>query len=124
MKSTSNKANHHHKPYRGVSHCKSLSHSLWFRVMLVLVAISMIVFGFTYAIGIDIFSFLPHPSFTIRFIIGILYIVTALFIIHYVFEYERGKEEFHYVCYRCLPDETEEGKNEADEENGEDRENE
>ncbi len=107
---------HKHKPYRGISHCKSLSHSLWFRIILVLVAISMIVFGFTYAMGIDILSFLPHPSFTVRFIIGILYIITALFVIHYVFEYERGKEEFHYICYRCLPGELNKGESGTDEE--------
>ncbi len=65
----------------------------------------MLVFGFTYAVGIDILSFIPRSPFVIRFIIGSLYIITALFVIHYVFEYERGKEEFHYVCYRCLPEE-------------------
>ena len=86
----------------------------------------MIVFGFTYAVGIDIFSFFPRPSFALRFVIGVLYILTASFIIHYVFEYERGKEEFHYVCYRCVPvelDEEEEKKERKLDEEDEAKEN-
>ena len=98
-------------PHRGISHCKSFFHRQWFRVLLIFVAISMIVFGFSYGVGIDILSFLPHPPFILRMFFGVLYMITALFIIHYVFEYEREKDAFHYVCYRCLSLEIEEKEN-------------
>jgi len=89
---------------KGVTHCRSLYHEWWFRVILIIVSIDMIVFGFAYAIGINFFEFLPEPSIFVRALIGFLYVLSALAILHYVFEYERMKEGITYICYKCVPD--------------------
>ena len=97
------KREQHYQIRKGYTHCRSLYHHPWFRILLVLVSIDMIVLGFCYAIGINVFSLLPQPALILRIIIGFLYIISALAVIHYVFEYERMKEGISYICYKCIP---------------------
>ena len=80
--------------------CDSWYHQKWFRILLVLVAIDMIVLGATFAIGLDIMSMIKiHTS--LRIIGGSAYIVAALFIIHYAMSYSRIRKNEFLLCQHC-----------------------
>jgi len=81
--------------------CDSMYHQKWFRVLLILVGIDMIILGFTVAIGMDILSIIPYLGAVTRIVFGLLYITAALFMIHYAVAYERIKKESHFVCAHC-----------------------
>lgn len=81
--------------------CSSLYHQPLFRIILVLVGIDMIVLGFTFAMGIDIFALVPEMHLILRIIFGLLYVLVALFIIHYALAYKDVKEMCQFVCHDC-----------------------
>ena len=81
--------------------CNSWYHQGWFRAILVIVGIDMIVLGFSFAIGLDIMSLAPNVGVVLRVVFGIMYIMVALFIVHYALMYKKIKEESHFVCHHC-----------------------
>lgn len=81
--------------------CNSLYHNPLFRAVLVIVGIDMIVLGFSFAIGIDIMSFAPQVAIPLRIIFGLMYILVALFVIHYALAYRKFKKDSHFVCHHC-----------------------
>ncbi|MGB0925513.1 MAG: hypothetical protein ACPGTS_02290 [Minisyncoccia bacterium] len=81
--------------------CDSWYHQWWFRVILVIVGIDMIVLGFGFVIGIDIMSLTPHIPVALRIVFGAMYILVALFVVHYALAYEKIKKESHFVCQHC-----------------------
>lgn len=81
--------------------CDSWYHQTWFRIILVIVGIDMIVLGFSFAIGIDIMSLAPNIIPVLRVVFGIMYILVALFIVHYALGYEHIKKRTHFVCHHC-----------------------
>lgn len=82
--------------------CNSLYHHSWFRTLLIIISFNLIALGFAFAIGIDIVQFTARFGAPMRITFGLLYIFTALSLIHYVLSYHRIKETSHFVCHHCL----------------------
>jgi hypothetical protein len=81
--------------------CDSWYHQKWFRVLLVVVAIDMIVLGATFGLGLDIMNLIGDFHPLLRIIGGIAYIIVALFIIHYAMSYQSLKKQTYLVCQHC-----------------------
>ncbi len=81
--------------------CDSWYHQTWFRFILVIVGIDMIVLGFSFAIGLDITTIITGFGPLLRVIFGSMYMLVALFIIHYALAYKKIKEETHFTCHHC-----------------------
>jgi uncharacterized membrane protein len=81
--------------------CDSWYHQLWFRILLVVVAIDMIVLGVTFAFNFDVMSLLGDISTSLRIIGGLAYVLVALFIIHYSMSYTSMKKQTFLVCQHC-----------------------
>lgn len=81
--------------------CDSWYHQWWFRMILIIVGIDMIVLGFSFAAGLDIISLTPNVPYFVRIIFGLMYIAVALFIIHYSLLYKKIKKESHFICHHC-----------------------
>lgn len=81
--------------------CDSWYHQKWFRFILVLVGIDMIILGFSFIISFDIMTVISQMSIIFHIIFGFMYILVALFIIHFALDYEKLKKESHFVCYHC-----------------------
>ncbi len=82
--------------------CDSLYHNKLFRFMLVLVGIDMITLGFSFALGFDFLSLSSHLSIPFRVIFGMMYVLVALFIVHYALAYRDFLKKSHLVCHHCL----------------------
>ncbi len=96
------------KKNRGITHCNSLFHRIWFRILVLILSLLFMTFGFLYLVQIPFLSFIPESNYlVVRILISSLYILSSLFIIHLIFDYERMREEkiIHYVCYKCLREE-------------------
>ena len=78
--------------------CDSWYHQSWFRVLLVIVGVDMIILGGTVAVGLDVVSVLESLPALIRVIGGLAYIVVALFIIHYAMSYRSITRETYLLC--------------------------
>ena len=81
--------------------CDSWYHQSWFRVLLVIVGVDMIILGGAVAVGLDIVSVLESLPAFVRVIGGLAYIVVALFIIHYAMSYRSIKKEAYLLCQHC-----------------------
>lgn len=81
--------------------CDSWYHQGWFRIILVIVGIDMIVLGFGFVIGVDMMLLAPKIPVIARVIFGGMYILVALFVVHYALAYEKIKKESHFVCQHC-----------------------
>lgn len=81
--------------------CNSLYHKKWFRIILFVVAVDMLLFGISFAIGLDIISLIPKMHIVLHIIFGSMYVIVSLFIIHYVFDYKKIKKESHFICHHC-----------------------
>lgn len=81
--------------------CNSWYHQSWFRILLVIVAVDMIVLGVTFAIGLNVMSFLGEINIILRTIGGAAYVLVALFVIHYSMSYTSIKKEAYLVCQHC-----------------------
>lgn len=81
--------------------CNSWYHQTWFRILLVVVGVDMMILGATFAVGIDIVSFVNSFDTWLRVVFGIAYISVALFIIHYALSYQQMKRDAHFVCHHC-----------------------
>lgn len=82
--------------------CGSWYHRAWFRIILIIVGFDLVILGFTFAIGIDLVAITNHFSPIIRIIFGLMYILAALFLIHYALAYKKMKENSHLTCHHCL----------------------
>jgi len=80
--------------------CDSWYHQRWFRVLLIIVAIDMIVLGITFALGLDVISLIEGYA-VLRVIGGLAYVIVALFIIHYSMSYSRIRKEEFLLCQHC-----------------------
>ena len=90
-----------HKHHKRRQVCNSWYHQLWFRVLLVVVGVDMIILGGTLAVDIDIISFTLSIPMWLRIVGGVAYILVALFIIHYALSYQQMKRDLHFVCQHC-----------------------
>ena len=84
--------------------CDSWYHQGWFRILLIIVAVDMIVLGVTFAVGLDIMSLLGDIHIVFRVIGGLAYVLVALFIIHYAMSYTKMKKETYLLCQHCAHD--------------------
>ncbi|MFT6361538.1 MAG: hypothetical protein ACJA2Z_000531 [Candidatus Paceibacteria bacterium] len=80
--------------------CDSWYHQRWFRILLVIVGVDMIVLGVTFALGLDIIS-LIEGHIILRVLGGLAYVVVALFIIHYAMSYSRIRRNEFLLCQHC-----------------------
>ena len=81
--------------------CDSWYHQRWFRILLIIVAIDMILLGSSFAFGIDITTLTDTTHPLLRVIGGLAYILVAIFIIHYATSYEKMKKKNYLVCQHC-----------------------
>ena len=81
--------------------CDSWYHQRWFRILLVVVAVDMIFLGVSFAIGLDLISFIQGIGTIWRIIGGTAYILVALFVIHYALSYKQLQKETYFVCQHC-----------------------
>jgi hypothetical protein len=83
--------------------CNSWYHHRWFRFVLLLVGINMLILGISFALGIDpIVLFASIKNAFARILIGAAYILVAAFVIRESISYESMREETHLVCQHCL----------------------
>ncbi len=83
--------------------CDSWYHHRWFRVILIIVALDMIVLGISFALGYDaVLFFAGITGPVIRAIIGIMYVLVAVFILKETMSYQKNKSEQDLVCQHCL----------------------
>jgi ABC-type uncharacterized transport system permease subunit len=87
--------------------CDSWYHQRWFRILLVIVAIDMIVLGVTFALGLDVMNLLGDIHIVLRAIGGLAYVLVAVFVIHYSMSYSKLKKENFLVCQHCAHVESE-----------------
>ncbi len=97
-----NTHNHSHRRL-----CRSWYHQGWFRVLLVIVGIDMIILGFAFAVGLNIFELVPNFALVLRLVFGVAYMLVAIFIIHYALSYKKMKQEVCFVCHDCAHDQKE-----------------
>lgn len=81
--------------------CDSWYHQGWFRILLILVAVDMIVLGVVFAIGLDILNLLGDVHIALRIIGGAAYVLVAVFIIHYAMSYKKMKNDSFLICQHC-----------------------
>lgn len=81
--------------------CDSWYHQRWFRVLLIIVAIDMILLGAAFAFGIDITTLIDTTHPLLRVLGGLAYILVAIFIIHHATSYEKMKKKNYLVCQHC-----------------------
>jgi len=81
--------------------CDSWYHQRWFRIVLVIVALDMIMLGGAFILGIDVMSIIQDLHIVWRILWGSLYMLVALFIIHYAMSYRSMKKETYLVCQHC-----------------------
>lgn len=81
--------------------CDSWYHQSWFRILLIIVAVDMIVLGAAFTLGLDIMSLLGEIHIGLRALGGAAYVLVALFIIHYAMSYSNMKKETFLVCQHC-----------------------
>ena len=90
---------------RGRKICDSWYHQRWFRILLVIVAIDMILLGAAFAFGVNITTLIDTTHPLLRVLGGIAYILVAIFIIHHATSYERMKKKTYFVCQHCALEE-------------------
>lgn len=81
--------------------CDSWYHQRWFRVLLVIVGLDMVVVGIALAFGLDILSFIQEFHVGLRVFMGLAFVVIAGLIIYFALSYNKVKKEVHLVCQHC-----------------------
>lgn len=81
--------------------CDSWYHQRWFRILLVIVGIDMILLGATFIMGTRLISLIGGINPIIRMIGGIGYVLISLYIIHHAMSYRSTKKETYLVCQHC-----------------------
>ena len=81
--------------------CDSWYHQRWFRILLVIVGVDMIILGGTFALGIDVMSLVEGIHVIWRVIGGLAYILVAIFIIHQALSYNKMRQNISLVCQHC-----------------------
>ena len=81
--------------------CDSWYHQRWFRILLVIVGVDMIILGGTFALGIDVISLVEGIHVIWRVIGGLAYILVAIFIIHQALSYNKLRQNISLVCQHC-----------------------
>ncbi len=82
--------------------CDSLYHRRWFRVLLLVLGFDMLSLGFSFALGLDFLSFASHFPVPLRVGFGMLYLLGALFLVHYALGYRELTQKHSLVCRHCL----------------------
>ncbi|MCA9352888.1 hypothetical protein KC901_01770 [Patescibacteria group bacterium] len=80
--------------------CDSWYHQRWFRILLVIVGLDMMVLGVSFMLDFDVVR-LIHAHTVLRVIGGLAYILVAIFIIHQALSYPRMKREVSLLCQHC-----------------------
>ncbi|MCA9352245.1 hypothetical protein KC866_02550 [Patescibacteria group bacterium] len=80
--------------------CTSWYHQRWFRILLVIVGLDMMVLGITLALGLNIVRLIEgYPI--LRILAGLAYVVVAIFIVTYALSYRRMQKEQFLLCQHC-----------------------
>ena len=89
------------------SHCKNISwcYHLWFRILMVLVALDIIVLGWASVFGYNFFDLLVEAQLWLRIVVAVIYSLAALFIIYHTISYGKLMKKRDHVCYRCASQE-------------------
>ena len=96
-----------HKKQRKI--CDSWYHQRWFRILLVIVGVDMIILGGSFAVGVDLMSMVEGIHVFWRIIGGLAYIAVAIFIIHYALLYDTIRQKSYLLCQHCAHVSLEEG---------------
>lgn len=81
--------------------CDSWYHQRWFRILLVIVGIDMILLGGTIMFNLDFISLLEKVPTFVNVIGGIAYMLVAIFIIHQAMSYNSLHRNTHFICQHC-----------------------
>ena len=82
--------------------CNSWYHHKWFRIILLLVGVDMLILGFSFALGYNaLVFFVGITGVTVRAIIGIAYILVAGYIIKHAVSYRRSTKKAYLLCQHC-----------------------
>ena len=81
--------------------CDSWYHQRWFRILLIIVGVDMIILGGTFVMGIDLVSIVTGIHVVWRILGGLAYVLVALFIIHYALLYSTIREKSYLLCQHC-----------------------
>ncbi len=76
---------------------ESWYHQKWFRVVLIIVGIDMILLGSVFILDLRIIGVIASVYPLFRVAVGFGYILTALFIIYHSLSYEKFHEEMHEI---------------------------
>jgi|GEM_PF-2556999 len=83
--------------------CDSWYHHRWFRMVLLLVGVDMLVLGVGFAVGINPIVLLAGvTNIIVRGIIGIAYVLVAGYLIKHSLSYEQLVKETNLACQHCL----------------------
>ena len=81
--------------------CNSWYHQRWFRILLIIVGVDMIVFGVLFGLGINVWQFVLYAPSVVRLLGGLMYVLVALYLIHHAMSYQTMKEKMNLVCHHC-----------------------
>lgn len=89
------------KHTQGRKICDSWYHQKWFRILLVIVGLDMVILGAAVMLNLDVFSLIQGMHSILRIIGGLAYILVAAFVIHYALSYKNLRKETYLVCQHC-----------------------
>jgi len=82
----------------------SLYHKLWFRILLGIGALDLIVMAFAFGVGYDFLLWKEVLPLPIRLIFSVLYIIIAFFILYYVLSYGELRRKYMTIPHPDNPD--------------------
>lgn len=89
------------KHVQGRRICDSWYHQKWFRILLIIVGVDMILLGAVLILGLDVSAMIEAMHMSLRIVGGLVYILVAVFIIHQALSYEKQHANIHYLCKHC-----------------------
>lgn len=82
--------------------CNSWYHQTWFRILLLLVALDMLLLGVALVVNFDIVRLLSQTPVLAKIVIGVLYIMISLWMIVTVVSYQKHKKRTYLLCRHCI----------------------
>lgn len=95
------------KHIQGRKICDSWYHQRWFRILLIIVGVDMIILGGALVLGLDIVSLIEDIHAFWRILGGLAYILVAVFIIHYSLLYNSVQQKTYMLCQHCAHEKAE-----------------
>ncbi len=81
--------------------CRSYYHNHFVRNAIMIFGIFVFLLGFAFALGVNVFRYIPNTNVYFNLIIGFIYMLAGSFIIHFTFDYFRLKREIPLICHHC-----------------------